>query len=153
MKFDGNILKQMRLLKGYKQIDIAELTKQHGLFVDSRTLSHWENSGKANPRPRNVAVVAKVLGVEPEVFYSSEENVFPNESQKANLSSKILPPYIKFWETVGYACSFDEDYRIILRTSGRKKDLRLSPNDMQKLYNNAKDYCDFLLYQHFKKEK
>jgi len=147
MKFDGRKLKKTRLLMRLRQADIAELTRQQGQPVDSRTLSHWENCPDANPRPKNVAAVAKVLGVDTETFYSSEGK---GSVQGADVlsSEAARPAHIRFWEALGYTVVQDGSNHLILQSSGRKKDVSLSRADSERIYIHAKKYTNFFLAEY-----
>ncbi|MBD5083993.1 MAG: hypothetical protein HDT33_02720 [Clostridiales bacterium] len=69
---------------------MAELTRQQGQMVDSRTLSHWENCPTANPRQKNLSAVARVLEVDPATFYTSESGDATQEPDAA--SGKAIQP-------------------------------------------------------------
>lgn len=151
MKFNGDSLKQIRIARGLKQSDLAYLTREHGKFIDSRTLSHWESSESANPRPHNLAVVAKVLDISPEDLYIYEndsENLTNqiSEEEQLMISHGIQLSFVKMLELSGYVCSIQKD-TVILRASGRKRDLQLSVDDFIALYEQTGDYLDFLLYK------
>lgn len=151
MKFDGRKLRETRLLKGLRQADVAELTRQQGQLVDSRTLSHWENNPDANPRPKNIAVVAKALGVAPDIFYTSEHK--GPDQRSAVLSgggSTGQPPHIHFWEALGYTVAQDAADGLILRSGGRKKNIFLSQADSERIYIHVKKYTDFVLSESLK---
>ena len=140
MKFDGSKLKQIRLKKGLRQSDIAAKTKELGLLVDSRTLSNWENSPKANPRPQNVAVVARVLDIQPEELYTFEPSSY--SFQDDTLSS----PVCSLLTALGYVISV-ENKNILLRSSGRTNDIKLTTEEFSELDAKTKEFLEFLLYR------
>lgn len=140
MRFNGKKLKQIRLEQGLRQSDISERAKQLGLFVDSRTLSNWENSEKANPRPHNVAVVAKVLNIRPEELYILDG---PSESSEKTYTEL---PISNLLIDLGYAIIIDGE-NVILRSSGRTNDLQLSFNTLAAISQKTEEYLEFLLYK------
>ena len=151
MKFDGRKLKETRLLQGLRQADVAELTRQQGQLVDSRTLSHWENCPTANPRPKNLAVVAKVLSVDPEIFYISESGGAVHETNA--LSGGPIQPALRFCEALGYVIAQDDANGLILQSSGRRKDVFLSCTDLERIYTHVKKYTDFLLSEYVEAQR
>lgn len=158
MKFNGKLLKQIRLAKGLKQQDLSDLTRKLGKFIDPRTLSNWESSTRdPNPRPHNLAVVAKALDISLDELYIYENetenmaNLFSEEEQLI-ISHGISLPFIKLLELQGYICSIKKD-TILLRASGRKKDILLSIDEFKALYEQTGDYVNFLLYKISSKSK
>ena len=143
MRFNGKKLKQIRLEQGLRQSDIAERSKKLGLFVDSRTLSNWENSEKANPRPQNVAVVAKVLNIQPEELY-----IFEDSSESSTIKPGLTPqlPINNLLIDLGYTLTTDGE-NVILRSSGRTNDIQFSLSTLSEINKKTKEFLEFLLYQ------
>lgn len=151
MKFDGRKLKEIRLEKGLKQIDIAALSSQYGSFVDSRTLSHWENSENANPRPGNLSAVARILNISPEDLYIYENDNENPKNQKTKeeqflIDNKIPDSFVEMIELSGYVFSVKND-SITLHANGRKKDIQFSVEEFNELFEQTRSHFEYLLYK------
>lgn len=152
-KFNGRKLKEIRLAQGLKQYEIVEKAAELGCVLDSRTLSHWEISGAANPRRKNLLAVAEVLGIDDlEQLYIQEDGDGSVE-QDAVPKGPMKAPHRMFWESLGFVLLDQEDGTWILRSAGRRKDLTLSDGELEGIHAHVTEYCEFILDQHLKRRK
>ncbi len=64
-----NVLKRLRITKGWSQEQLAEKTKSEGLpKLDKQTISRLERGDRASTRGRTVSQLARALGVDPAVL-------------------------------------------------------------------------------------
>lgn len=71
-KFDGEKFKKIRIKKGFTQEEVSDMTKNGPIFVNEKTISHWENCPTSNPRKKNLEAVAKVLATNIEEFFTED---------------------------------------------------------------------------------
>ena len=83
--FDGEKFRQIRIEKGFTQEEVSEMTKSGKIFVNEKTISHWENCPTSNPRKKNLEAVAKVLETNIEEFFTEDiHNCSGNDIENKN---------------------------------------------------------------------
>lgn len=92
----GNKIKELRLLKGLKQQEIADI-----LNVHKTTISSWE-LGKQEPNIDNIKILAKIFNISTDYLFGIENeegikfyNSYPDKLDKRELIESINKLTIK----------------------------------------------------------